>query len=109
MIESNSSDDFLNDLAKRVAKIILPEVLNEIANKHLSESEDRTLEADEAAAHIKISRVTLYRMCAENLLPHMKIGGKGSRRGKLLFSSNALDKWKRDQLSANYQPEGARK
>ncbi|MDN4600011.1 helix-turn-helix domain-containing protein [Paenibacillus sp. F6_3S_P_1C] len=105
MIDSNASDNFLNDLAKRVAQIILPEVIKVVGSEQFKESEDATLEADEAAAYINISRVTLYRMCAENLLPHMKIGSKGSKRSKLLFSSNALDKWKRDQLNANYQPD----
>lgn len=100
-IDPKTSADFFDDLAKKVAKLLLPEVIS--ALKDTQFSEDKTLDADEAAEYLNISKITLYRMCAEKVIPHMKMGGMSTKRPRLLFSSNSLDQWKKEEEKRNYQ------
>lgn len=37
---------------------------------------------DEAAAYLKVSKPTIYRLCAEGRLPFYKLAGSGYRRFK---------------------------
>ncbi len=41
---------------------------------------DEWLTAPESAAYLKVSKPTLYRLCAEGVLPYYTIGGKTDRR-----------------------------
>ena len=40
------------------------------------------LTLDEAAAYLKVSKPTVYRLCAEGHLPFYKLAGTGARRFK---------------------------
>ncbi|MGC5773658.1 helix-turn-helix domain-containing protein [Paenibacillus pabuli] len=105
-IDPKTSSDFFEDLAKSVAKLLLPEVIT--ALKSTPSSEDKTFDADEAAEYLNISKITLYRMCTEKIIPHMKMGGKSTKRPRLLFSSNSLDMWKKEEEERNYQIKNER-
>lgn len=48
----------------------------------LPELHDEWLTAAEAAAYLKVSKATLYRLCAQGVLPFYTIGGKTDRRFK---------------------------
>ena len=43
---------------------------------------DEWLTAAEAMAYLKVSKSTLYRLCAEGKLPYFLVGGSGDRRFK---------------------------
>ena len=43
---------------------------------------DEWLTLDEAAAYLKVSKPTIYRLCSEGRLPFYKLAGIGSRRFK---------------------------
>jgi excisionase family DNA binding protein len=56
---------------------------------------DEWLTAAEAMAYLKVSKSTLYRLCAEDKLPYFLVGGSGDRR------------FKRSDLDAALLPGGA--
>ena len=43
---------------------------------------DEWLTLDEAAAYLKVSKPTVYRLCSEGRLPFYKLAGTGARRFK---------------------------
>ena len=48
---------------------------------------DEWMTLDEAAAYLKVSKPTIYRLCSENHLPFYKLAGTGARR----FRQSDLD------------------
>ena len=43
---------------------------------------DEWLTLEEAAAYLKVSKPTIYRLCSDGRLPFYKLAGTGSRRFK---------------------------
>ncbi|WP_240421607.1 helix-turn-helix transcriptional regulator [Paenibacillus periandrae] len=62
---------------------------------------DRTLNTQEAADYIGVSRKTIYVMCAEKQIPHIPAGSIRSNKPVYLFRQSTLDAWmlEREQAS----------
>ncbi|MNC08860.1 Helix-turn-helix domain protein [compost metagenome] len=102
MVDKKIGMNFIEELAREVAGIILPDVIDAIRSSSTFK-EDRTLELDEAADYIGVSKATLYRLCNEKSIPHFRLGSKGTRRPRISFSSNSLDEWKKENEKSNYE------
>lgn len=46
-----------------------------------------------AMALLRLGRNTVYQLCAQNKIPHRRIGGVEGRRGEIRFSRAALLRW----------------
>lgn len=55
------------------------------------------LSLDEAAAYLKVSKSTLYKLTSENAIPFFRPGGK-----KILFDKSDLDNWVRSKRVDTY-------
>jgi excisionase family DNA binding protein len=49
------------------------------------------LTVKQAAVRLGISPSLVYGWCEDRILPHFRLGNKGSRRGKILIEETALD------------------
>lgn len=108
MINEQVSTDFLNLIVDRLAEKLKPEIIEKLSSFSLA-PDDKTMDVEEAAAYMKISKELLYRMCAEGSIPHIRLGSDGARRKRILLSSASIDKWKREQEMLNYYQKGAMK
>jgi excisionase family DNA binding protein len=98
------ANDFFQALVEKLAEHIKPILLEELKDQISVAGPDLTLSLEEAADHMNISQMLLYRMCKDGSIPHMRAGVKGSKKPKILFCQSSLDKWKRQQEQENYQP-----
>lgn len=64
---------------------------------------DKTLNVAEAAEHLGVCEKIIYRMCKEQLIPHERYGGAGSRRPTIKFRLSDLEAWRAEQRAANYK------
>lgn len=64
---------------------------------HTGSVQDKRLTTEEAADYLKISKKTLYTMCAEKQIKHISIGSERSKRPNFLFQQSTLDIWLREQ------------
>lgn len=62
---------------------------------------ERTLDVEEAAQFLGIDTKTLYRLCTEKRIPHIRIGQLNSKRPRILFRQSTLDRWLREQEEAS--------
>lgn len=66
----------------------------QVEHRELAPSvDDDVLDVQGAMALLRIGRNTVYRLCAENKIPHRRIGGAEGRRGEIRFSRAALLRW----------------
>ncbi|WFR63064.1 helix-turn-helix domain-containing protein [Paenibacillus amylolyticus] len=72
----------------------------------LVSSNDKTLSFSEACIYLSMSEYTLRNLVKSKLIPHRVHGAEGSKNPRYLFSSNSLDRWKRDEEDRNYKPGG---
>jgi len=63
---------------------------NEASEPDAPATDDDVLDVAGAVALLRIGRNTIYEMCAENRIPHRRIG-RG--RGSIRFSRAALLRW----------------
>jgi hypothetical protein len=60
---------------------------------------NRILDADKVRSILGVGRNTLYSWCAQDLIPHKRVGGKIDETtgelhgGRILFSENLLLEW----------------
>lgn len=66
---------------------------------------DRVLDVKEAAQHMGLDEKTLYRLCQEKRLPHIRAGQTNSKRPRILLRQSTLDRWLREQEEASIQKE----
>ncbi|MEO2261203.1 helix-turn-helix domain-containing protein [Paenibacillus amylolyticus] len=80
------------------------------AEKRIMESlvaaKDQTLTFSEACNYLSMSEYTLRNLVKSKSIPHRAHGAQGSKNPRYLFSSNSLDRWKRDEEARNYKPDG---
>lgn len=105
MIQSKVGSDFLEAIVERVAEKLLPQII-EILNSKIIPQKDVTMDPEEVAQYIGVSKDTIYKMCADGSIPHLKIGAANSRKKKYLFSSLSIDKWRKEQEEENYSKKG---
>ena len=102
MIKETVAADFLESVAEKVAEKLLPKVIEHLKSQFTTK-ENITMDVNEAAPYIGISKEMLYKICANEGIPHVKLSSTGSGRSRLLFSSLSIDTWKREQEQINYK------
>ncbi|MBD7967712.1 helix-turn-helix domain-containing protein [Paenibacillus gallinarum] len=105
MIQSKVGSDFLEAVVERVAEKLLPQIIESL-NSKLVTQKDITMDPEEVARYIGVSKDTIYKMCADGSIPHLKVGAANSRKKKYLFSSLSIDKWRKEQEEVNYTKKG---
>jgi excisionase family DNA binding protein len=68
---------------------------------------DRTMDTQQAADYLGISRKTLYVMCAEKQIKHIPAGSMRSKRPAYLFRQSALDTWMREKEDRSCMPSNS--
>lgn len=58
---------------------------------------DQLLNLEEAAEFVRLSAASLYRLCGEKKIPHIK------QKGRFLFSTKELLQWAKDGRRKNYK------
>jgi len=101
MISERVGSEFLELIAERVAAKLLPEVMERISSIP-PQKPDVTMDATEAAAYIGISKELLYQMCSEGSIPHLRLGSDGTKKKRIIFSSNTIDNWRKEQEQLNF-------
>lgn len=91
-------DEIIEEAAAKAAKLVL-EQLGQVSRP------DRTMDVDEAAKFLGIDAKTVYRLCTEKRLPHIRLGQLNSKRPRILFRQSTLDRWMREQEEASIQKE----
>lgn len=104
MIVDKVAADFLEAMAEKVAEKLLPVVVERLKSESVVKA-DVTMDANEAARYIGISRELIYKLCAASEIPHIKLGSNGSGRPRILFSSSSIDLWWKEQEQLNYRKE----
>ncbi|MNR93689.1 Helix-turn-helix domain protein [compost metagenome] len=104
MIGEKVATEFLDAIAEKVAEKLLPNVIEYLKNDSILKN-DVTMDVNEAALYIGISKEFLYKLCTANGIPHMKLSSTGSGRPRLLFSSSSIDAWRKEQEHLNYRKE----
>lgn len=56
-------------------------------------ADDDVLDVRGATALLRLGRNKVYELCAQNKIPHRRIGGVDGRRGEIRFSRAALMRW----------------
>lgn len=64
---------------------------------HALPETERLLSLEEAAEFVKLSNASLYRLCGEKKIPHIK------QKGRFLFSTKELLQWAKDGKRKNYK------
>lgn len=105
-MDSKLGTDFLEAIAESVAQRLLPRVIEHFKSEAVIK-EDITMDVHEAASYIGISPEMLYKLCSNKLVPHIPISSTGRGRPRILFSSNSIDAWKREQERLNYMKGGS--
>lgn len=57
----------------------------------------------EVADLLGVSNWTVYKMVADNQLPHIRLGVKGTKRPTIVFPKSALEQWLTDRALADVQ------
>jgi excisionase family DNA binding protein len=104
MNNDKAAVDFISSLVDQLTERLKPILLDELKKQDSVTGPDRTLSIEEAAVHMGISQMLLYRMCKEKSIPHMRAGIKGSKKPKILFCQSSLESWKKEQERENYLP-----
>ncbi|WMT42796.1 helix-turn-helix domain-containing protein [Paenibacillus sp. D2_2] len=86
-------NDFFEEAVREAEKRILARFDGSFSNT------DTMLDVSEVSKMFGISDQTLYSMCRQKKIPHRKFGSR------VVFSSNALEKWGREQDELNYRKE----
>jgi hypothetical protein len=92
-------------LEKAIADIVALQVAEAEKRimERLSAASDRTLSFSEACDYLNMSSYSLRKLCLSKSIPHRTVGSEGSKNPRYLFSSNSLDRWKRDEEARNYK------
>ena len=104
MVGEKSISEFLDVIAGMVAEKLLPSVVEQL-RVDTTIKKEITMDVNEAAPYIGISKEMLYKLCAANGIPHIKLSSTGSGRARILFSSSSIDSWKKEQEQLNYRKE----
>lgn len=87
-------------LVEEVAALAEKRVLEKLG---IMAGPDRTLDVDEAADYLGVDSKTIYQLCTEKRLPHIRLGRLNSKRPRVLFRQSTLDRWLREQENASIQ------
>lgn len=94
----------MTTIERAIAEIVEAQVA--LAEKRildaLSMAKDQTLNFAEACHYLSISEYTLRKLVKSKRIPFRAHGSEGSKNPRYLFSSNSLDKWKKDEEEKNY-------
>lgn len=89
--------EFFNSIKQHLIDAVKKELRPLIA----VELDQRRLTVAEASTYTGMSDDTIYALCREKKIPHYKAGSENSRKPKILFRVESLDKWMRQQEKAN--------
>lgn len=81
--------DYLRDFKQQVIK----EVLSELQPVDLVNSSQKRLTTAQAAFYTGLSEDTIYTLCREKQIPHYRGGTETSKKPKILFRKESLDRW----------------
>lgn len=62
---------------------------------------NKSLDINEAAEYLGISKELLYKMCTQKLIPHTRLGDENSRKARIIFRSSSLEAWRDEQEKNN--------
>lgn len=89
--------DFFDSIKQQLVK----EVMEEIRPAITVELDQRRLNVAEAAQYTAMSEDTIYTLCREKKIPHYKVGSEHSRKPKIVFRVESLDRWMEQQERDN--------
>ena len=93
-------EDFFKSIVSEAADQVEKKIMNRLQHLKIN---DRTLDIKEAAEYTRISEKSLYRMCQEKQIPHIRAGSIGSQKPKILFRMSSLSNWMEEQERQNYR------
>ncbi|ANY69742.1 hypothetical protein BBD42_27050 [Paenibacillus sp. BIHB 4019] len=89
--------DFFASIRKQLFEEVKAQILSEIA----TELNQRRLTIPEASQYTGISEDTLYMLCREKSIPFYRAGSSKSRKPKIMFRVESLDRWMSQQEKVN--------
>lgn len=63
---------------------------------------NKSMDINETAEYLGISKELLYKMCAQKLIPHTRLGDENSKKARIIFRSSSLETWRDEQEKNNY-------
>lgn len=98
----------MGEIEKAIQQIVKEElnrVLESLKPDLPAPSDDEILTTQEAADYLRISKKTLYTLCREKRIKHIRNGSLNSRKPVLTFRKSALDEYILTEEQQNYRKE----
>ncbi|SCW40191.1 DNA binding domain-containing protein, excisionase family [Paenibacillus tianmuensis] len=95
--DKTMSDHFLESIKQQLFEMVLNDLRPTIAK----EIYQRRLTVPEASKYTGISEDTIYTLCREKKIPHYRAGAANSKKPKIFFRIESLDKWMEQQEREN--------
>jgi len=88
-----SAEAFSTDFLASVKQTLINEVKKELLTEITISLSQQRLNVSEAAKYIGVSEDTIYTLCREKKIPHYRGGSGLSKKPKIFFRVESLDKW----------------
>ncbi|CAJ1315960.1 helix-turn-helix domain-containing protein [Paenibacillus nuruki] len=63
---------------------------------------NKSMDINETAEYLGISKELLYKMCAQKLIPHTRLGDENSKKARIIFRYSSIEAWRDEQEKNNY-------